>query len=97
MPYVDSRRVIQVDVENHTNRVVEITVPLKSVGGREQQAVIAVLPQQAVYAPKHAGVVVDDIDQSSFRQALVLFSPQAGPYDAATSKLQAVSYPIGSA
>src|SRR5882757_8354307 len=59
-PQLDPGFIVQVDVHDDTQRFFEIVVVLKSLGRGKQDTVVTVLPQQSLYSPEHAGVVIDD-------------------------------------
>src|SRR5689334_9913464 len=67
MPDFDPGFVAEVDVDDRADAFVEILVLAESIGGGEQHAVIAVLAQQSLHAPEHAGIVVDDVNQFALR------------------------------
>src|SRR5712675_3731433 len=59
-PQLDPGFILQVDVQDDTQRFFEIVVVLKSLGRRKQDTVVTVLPQQSLYSLEHARVVIDD-------------------------------------
>ena len=59
MPQFDPRFIVQVDIENDAKRFVEIVVVLKSLRGWKQDRIVTVFAQKALYAPAHAGMVID--------------------------------------
>ena len=59
-PQLDPGFILQVDVHDDTHRFLEIVVILKSLGRRKQDTVVTVSPQQPLYPPEHARVVIDD-------------------------------------
>jgi hypothetical protein len=59
MVHLDPGIVLEIDVEDDAERVIEVVMFVKRVGGRKQHAVIAVRAQETLDAPEHAGIVVD--------------------------------------
>jgi len=68
MPYLNPGLVVQVDIEDNAKRVLEVIVILERFRGREQNAVVAVFPQQPLDAPERTWVVIDDKNDASVCQ-----------------------------
>ena len=68
MTYLNAGIIVEMDVENDADRLFEIVVPLKRIGGRNQHGVVAVLPKEPSEPPQHARVVIDHKHQFPFRQ-----------------------------
>ena len=59
-PQLDPGFILEIDVHDDTQRFFEIVVVLKSLGRGKQDTVVTMFPQQSLYSPEHAGVVIDD-------------------------------------
>jgi hypothetical protein len=68
MAYFDAGIIAEIYIENDADGLLEIAVLLECIGGWEQHAVIAVLPQESSDPPQHARVVIDHKHQFLFRQ-----------------------------
>src|SRR6267142_2921480 len=52
MPQLDPGFILQVDVQDDTQRFFEIVVIFESLCRRKQQAVVTIFPQQSLHAPE---------------------------------------------
>jgi hypothetical protein len=77
--HLDPGIITKIDVENDANCLIEIVVPLKCRGRRKRHAIIAMLSQEPLDAPEHAGVVINHKHDFSFRQVRWSCSARALP------------------